>query len=442
MGDFAGLSGLLEAAPQRYDNEAVARARVETLFLDGRSDSACQEVRIRVAEQQASVYWRKALVYCQLLQDDLDGANLALALLREEGAAEADPVFFALADDLTGLSQLDPAINPATALHLAMYQSTGRPLPVGKAEEASPGLLVLLARTPANGLDQRTAAAERAVELGILPPSELAELYLEHSFDSEQRANAISASEALAGAERRALYYQAARSQDLPAVRAELLNVALAAAREDGTYGLMARVLEPLVAEIPLQPELAWFAETGGRVLYAAGRFEHANAWFTLARQQSLIDPQAVTAVAALWPYSRLAGTTTAAWDGDLSTWAETQPDLAEEEVAERQLLLRTVFQALGQGDPLIWSDLVGAQALGELAALPPDAALVYAVGEASQSGRLGETVLLALLALGEDGPGGAHPLVLHEVLSALARVDLAYEARLLAIEAAVAKGI
>ena len=177
-------------------------------------------------------------------------------------------------------------------------------------------------------------------------------------------------------------------------------------------------------------------------MLYAAGRFEHANAWFTLARQQSLIDPQAVTAVAALWPYSRLAGTTTATWDGDLSTWAETQSSLAEEKIAEHQLLLRTVFQALGQSDPLIWSDLVGAQALDQLAALQPDAALIYALSEASQSGRLGETVLLALLALGEDGPGGAHPLVLHEVLSALARVDLAYEARLLAIEAAVAKGI
>jgi hypothetical protein len=67
---------------------------------------------------------------------------------------------------------------------------------------------------------------------------------------------------------------------------------------------------------------------------------------------------------------------------------------------------------------------------------------MIYALSEASQLGRLGETVLLALLALGEEGPGAAHPLVLHEVLSALAQVDLAHEARLLAIEAAVANGI
>jgi hypothetical protein len=67
---------------------------------------------------------------------------------------------------------------------------------------------------------------------------------------------------------------------------------------------------------------------------------------------------------------------------------------------------------------------------------------MIYALSEASQLGRLGETVLLALLALGEEGPGKVHPLVLHEVLSALTRVDLVYEARLLAIEAAVANGI
>ena len=441
LGDFAGLSGLLEVAPQRYDNEAVARARVETLFLDGRGGSACTEVRARVGELESSAYWRKALVYCQILLDDLDGANLGLALLREEGAVEADPVFFALADSLTGLQQLDPAIRPQTALHLAMFQSTGQPLQVGAVEEASPGLLVLLARASANSLEQRTAAAERAVGLGLMKPTELAELYLDYPFDSGQRANAISASELLSGAERRALFYQAARGQDVAAVRAELLNVALQAARADGSYGLMAQVLGPLVAEIPLQPELAWFADTAGRVLYAAGRFEQANAWLTLARQESLIESQAAMAVTILWPYSRLAGSLGPTSEGDLESWAAAQRGLTPEEIAERQLLLRTLFQATGQADPLIWSDLVGVQSLGS-DVRQPDAATLYALSEASQLGRIGETVLLALLALGEEGPGDAPPLVLHEVLTALIRVGLAYEARLLAIEAAVANGI
>jgi hypothetical protein len=442
MGDFEGLSGLLEVAPQRYDTEAVARARVETLFLDARGDAACKEVRIKVAEQESTVYWRKALVYCQILQDDMDGANLGLALLREEGAADADPVFFALANSLTGVQEIDASVSPTTALQLAMYQSTGRPLPVEAIDQASPGLLVLLTRAQANSLDQRTKAAERAVMLGLIEPAELAGLYLDYPFDADQRANAISASGLLTGPERRALFYQAASGQDVPAARAEILNAALKAAGEDGSYGLMARVLEPLVAGIPLQSELAWFAESAGRVLYAAGRFEQASAWLNLARQESLLNTQAAKAVAALWPYSRLAGALAATWQGDLSTWAETQIGKTPEQTAERELLLRTVFQALGQSDPLTWTDLVGAQPLEQLAGLQPDAALIYALSEASQLDKLGETVLLALLALGEEGPGGAHPLVLHEVLAALMRVNLKQEARLLAIEAAVANGI
>jgi hypothetical protein len=442
MGDFEGLSGLLEVAPQRYDTEAVARARVETLFLDARSDDACKEVRVKVAEQDSPVYWRKALVYCQILQKDADGANLGLALLREQGETDADPVFFALADNLLGLQDLDPALSPATALHLAMYQSTGRPLPVEAIDQASPGLLVLLARTSANSLEQRTKAAERALSLGLLKPAEVGQLYLEYPFDADQRANAISTAGQLSGAERRALLYQAASAQDVPAVRAEILNVALTTGDEDGSYGLRARVFEDLVAGIPLQPELAWFAGTAGRVLYAAGRFEQAGAWLNLARQESLMNTQAATAVTSLWPYSRLAGARASTWQGDLSTWAEAQVRLTPEEVAERQLLLRTIFKALGQSDPLVWTDLVGAQGADQLAGLQPDPALLYALSEASQLDKLGETVLLALLALGEDGPGGAHPLVLEEVLAALMRVNLTHEARMLAIEAAVANGV
>ena len=442
MGDFEGLSGLLEVAPQRYDTEAVARARVETLFLNGRSDEACTEVRIKVAEVESAVYWRKALVYCQILQEDLDGANLGLALLREEGAAEADPVFFALAQSLTGLREIDPSVAPATALHLAMYQSTGQPLPVEAVEQASPGLLVLLARDSANTLEQRTLAAERAVRLGLLEPDAVAKLYLDYAFDAGQRANALSAAAALDGPKRRALYYQAALAQDVPAVRAEILNAALETAREDGAYGLTAAVLVALVADIPLQPELAWFAEEAGRVLYAAGRFEQATAWLNLARQESLIDSQAATAVASLWPYSRLAGARGSTSQADLTTWAEAQAGVTPEEIRERQLLLRTAFNALGQSDPLVWSDLVGAQAPDQLAGLQPDTALIYALSEASQLDKLGETVLFALLALGQEGPGGAHPLVLHEVIAALLRVGLTQEARLLAIEAAVANGV
>ncbi len=442
MGDFDGLTGLLDVAPQRYDSEAVARARVETLFLDGRGEVACQEVRHRVSEFEGSAYWRKALVFCQILLEDFDAAQLGLGLLREEGLAEQDPAFFQLADKLLGLSKDAPSAAPGSALHLAMLQASGGPLPAELGKGASPGLAVLMARAKGNSLAQRAEAAERAAANGLMEPEELAEIYLEFSFAADQRANAISSAEQLEGPERRALLYQAALAQDVPAARAELLNVALADARRQGTYPLTARVLLPLISELPRQAELSWFSESAGRALFSAGRFGEASGWLTLARQESLIDSQAAVAVAALWPYSRLAGMNTPSWKGDLAAWAEARPGASPEETAVRQLFLRVVYQALGNSDTLSWSDLVGVQPPEGGGGPQPDTALIYALSEASQLGRRGETVLLSLLALGEGGPGQCHPLVLHEVLRALTRVDLGHEARLLAIEAAVAHGI
>ena len=55
---------------------------------------------------------------------------------------------------------------------------------------------------------------------------------------------------------------------------------------------------------------------------------------------------------------------------------------------------------------------------------------------------RLGETVLLSLLALGESGPGDADPVVLSRVLSSLRNIGLEAEARALAVEAALAAGL
>jgi hypothetical protein len=115
---------------------------------------------------------------------------------------------------------------------------------------------------------------------------------------------------------------------------------------------------------------------------------------------------------------------------------------VAPDDLARHRVLLRVLFQALGTSDSLAWTELIGTSPPVVGGQPAPDAALLYALSEASEFGRLGETVLLALVALGEAGPGGSDPLVLHEVVAALARVGLEDEARMLAIEAAVAGGV
>lgn len=436
LGDIAGLNDLLRVVPQRHDEEPIAQARIEGLLLDGESASACQQIRGQIASRPGTSYWRKALVFCQILSDEVDQAMLGVGLMREQGLSD-DPAFFSLVDVYAGVEVQQLAV--ASPLHFAMLDAVGRPIPQDLIEGASPGLLSAIAKSPEAALDQRALAGERAVAIGILQPETLAGIYGQFSFDAAQLEDPAAAAAELEGPSSRALLYQAARDRKDPASRAKVLRGALDGVRADSLYQMAVRVFLPMLAELPAHAELLWFAETAGRALYAAGRYDRAGAWFTLARQEAVINPQAANVVAVLWPYTRLANSPALAWQGDLEAWRVARADDSDAERG-RQALLRGAFMALGESDSLSWID-IASQSSKSTEALP-DAAMFYALREASETRRLGETVLLSLLILGETGPAESHPMALNSVLAALKRVGLEPEARALAIEAAVAGGI
>ena len=60
----------------------------------------------------------------------------------------------------------------------------------------------------------------------------------------------------------------------------------------------------------------------------------------------------------------------------------------------------------------------------------------------AAQNGRIGETVLFAVLALSEEGPEGVSPVVLSHVVSSLMTIGLEKEASRVAVEASLARGL
>ncbi len=454
LGEVAELNDLLAVVPSRNDDEHRARTRVDGLLLAHDTAEACRLVRNGIASYHQVPYWQKAMVLCQMIAGDVDQMMLGLDLLRERGGDDDDPVFFALAGALFGTAPEIPEDATLTPLHLAMLQTIGTPLPPGQVARAAPALLLAIAQMPNLDIEQRAAAAERACAMGLLDGAALARVYDDFSFTPEELAGAIGATETMAGVGLHALLYQAARDQNLPASRAEILRVALELGEAERLYPALVPVYLPLLLEIPVTPELSWFAADAGRALYAAGRYEQASAWLSLGRQEALINPQAGTAAASLWPYSRLAGGAALTTDGTLAAWRDLRAGMGARGGAEGagggaggdvglhrgQTLLRAVFQALGERDPLSWGQIAAeGEAVNRIA---PNAALLYALDEASESRRIGETVLLSLIVLGAEGPGESHAYALSAALTALTRVGLETEARTLAIEAALASGI
>jgi hypothetical protein len=439
MGEVDGLNELMAVVPSRLDNEDLARVRVDGLLVAQENDEACRQIRNGIIAYKAGPYWQKAMVFCNMAAGDTDKVMLGVDLLRELGAAD-DPVFLTLASAAAGGTADVPADAPLSPLHLAMLGTAGQPIPPAAVAQASPALLVAIARSPKADIQVRAHAAELATAAGLLTGEALAQIYGAFTFTPEQLGNAISTFQSGPGPMARAMLYQAARAQNLPATRAEVLRVALRPSGAAEVYQAVVRAFLPLLLEVPATSELAWFAGTAGRALYAAGQFEAASAWLALGRQEAILNPQAATAVAALWPYSRLAGDTAMTTAGSLASWSGMGGPAGDTAQARRQSLLRAAFQALGEQDSLPWSTIATA---ADVPARPlPAAALLYALQDASESQRVGETVLLVLVVLGTAGPADSHVMALSGAIAALNRLGFEQDARALAIEAALANGV
>ena len=364
-------------------------------------------------------------------------ATMLAGLLREQATDASDP-FFALIDALGGGGPA-PAIDARdpTGLEFAMLHAAKAPPPAAAA--ASPNGAVLramafLAETP---VDLRLAAAERAYDSGIITDDELIELYNAVGFPAERIKAPFAAADAEWGPSTRALLIRTAATQANPVARAETLQRALALAAKQGGRDALLRIGGIVVRDIDQGAVPAGFVPDAVRMLFAVGASDTASVW----TQRIQVDPAARDGAAALWPLAEIAGAPAAAWDSAaFANWLDAARKAAPDAADSRAALLISLCSGLGTTIPS--TDWAAAMATDPVQRPAPGAVVLRLLSEAAAGKRVGETVLLALIAIGEGGPANAHPLALASALSALSATGLDHDARALALEAALAAGL
>lgn len=446
VGDTEALSRFLDIVPRRYDEEPIARARIDTAMLNGAVEDGCREVQNGMRLYFSLPYWQKALIYCQLAAGQAVQARLGIGLLRETGQAD-DAGFRAMVEALSGSAESGDAesgaeVPPALAakpLPFALLQARGRSLPAESVAAADLGVLVAMAKSSKTRIELRTAAAETAVALGALAPKTLAAAYARFDFDAEDLAGPPDALPALADPRLRALAYQRVERQATPEARAAALVAALRSAWSEAEgYRALALALQPALRKLSPTPQQAELARDAGRALYVAGKLESAAAWRRAAETSAAADVSGPDGAKALWPYWRLAGGRAAVRQADLDAWKAARPDAAQ---ADRQAeFLRAAFRALDPAEAATLADLTATANRAAQDAGDPD--LLFDLAAAAAAQRRGEVVLRSLLLLAPGDLVEATPAMLKGVLSALKDVGLELEARALAIETALAKRI
>jgi len=452
-GQLASAADLLSRISSQVQDDSLARERADTALLTGHLQRACSQAR-DAARSANNPYWLKLLAYCRAISGDSGGAGLALDLLHDSG--ESDPVFQKLYDALppngktpdkrrSGLIKSLP--NPAP-LYLSMLATINHTIPSNAIDHASPLVLSAIATAPNASPRLRAQAAEMAAAMGALPVSDLIKAYSAETFSDKQKSAAKAKAEnrATDQAEARplAMLYQLTLSESDPRERADLLRTVWNVARKVGAYEMIAKANLAATKSLPVSADLIGYSADIARALLVAGDRDQALAWYNMARSAAANQNiAAVRAVLDMWPLVQLSDVNrTQTWSPDVVNlwWRSQQVVSAEEKVSKANLL----FSALDGLDYSIsdkqWRRLLAPPLTAEnfKTASP---ALIRDLASASKAHRVGETVTLALIALGKDPLKSASPALLGRIAQALKAVGLEDQARALILEIAVARG-
>ena len=436
-----GLTGavaeMMASAPAPETDGVLMQLHIDNRLLLNDNEAACKGAAVS-AEMLDPLFRDRIAIFCSILAGDKDAASFSTNLLREGGDLD-DPTFFTLADSLTaGTRPNVKSLTDPAPIHLAMAAAAKAKLPSDVLETRSPLMLRALANSPLVSDSVQLAAAERAVLAGALDASNLAERYAALKFSKKELDSAISIAEGEHSPRNRALLYQAMKLRKLPVARAGAIQKAWSLAAADGIFRLGVAVYRAELEALQPGAELAWFAPEAARALFLLDQPEQALAWATTA-QHFAKEPEEKRAAALLWPLTALAeGSATGPGH---ERWLAAAMEENAAEAGMHAGFAYSLFEAMGERVPdNRWAVLLqGSVRAGVLA---PDPAYMRAFRKAAQAGRRGETILLAVLVLGNGDLTEDGPTLLSEIVVGLRKVGLENEGRRLAIEAALAAGL
>lgn len=169
--------------------------------------------------------------------------------------------FAALLEGAVGLGDKPAVAGPLDATTLFLAIQAAVPVEEKAVAQATPAIAAAVARTDSLPVALRLAAAERAAGAGLIEGALLGRLYAEFPLPPERLAEPLAEAEKHPGAEGRAVLYQAARLEVVPARRLERLAAGWRHAR-DGDAGLaFGLAAAPLVREV--SPRSTWHPSPG-----------------------------------------------------------------------------------------------------------------------------------------------------------------------------------
>jgi len=402
----------------------------------GQAKAACARLKSAGAASSGmpkglAVELLKMTIYCRAHAGDIAGANLVVNLAREQGIGStyATRAVLALEAKKTAAPKLPKKPDLVDYSFTALFPKAHLGDLIEKA--SAPVLSAML-----NDQRQPQAAylriAERCLRLNIIEPKTMTEIYSRSRFEASELNDPRAAITRYQNRpEGRALLYRALQDEREPTRRAELAKQLLMNARRAGLYGPIAKLLGDTLLRLPQSNALQWFTEPAIEIALASGQYEKALSWSVFGSASVSANPHNhlnwltlidIGAPENVVPNGAgLAATEEAALAGSFSP----------------QTLHRlvTVLDALKYDVPIqLWNRASASPqpTSGHL----PETGILSELEVAASSNQYGKVILYSMIALGRDGPQGAHIIALGDTIKAMSKAGMQDEARNIGLEA------
>jgi hypothetical protein len=289
----------------------------------------------------------------------------------------------------------------------------GQEIPDEALKNLSPASLALIARFEKMPLPTRLIAAQMALQLGNFKGEEVLILLKEAPLAD--------------------LLEKFAKGLKLP--KTENLLTLFKTAANEKKLSLVAEVFKPLLIKIDPSSETLLLAPSLIRAFLEVGEKDLAQKWGTFFMRES--PDEAIASLPLLhlvFPENR--------WgEAQLQAWQAYQSREHPEQAAQNSYLLRHVLEALGEAPGPAMKGEPAAPSWRQEKALFDEKSLTL-LGSAATSKRKGEVLLLTLTIIGEMPLRDFSPDKFTHLLGALHKAGYDTEARSLALEFLLAKGI
>jgi len=382
---------------------------LELQWLEGEQKKACEKIT-NLMRVFPSISVKEQNIYCLYLNGEYERAKIANELLSELDSKTSSVMqaFF----EPSSQPKLDTFITSSPFL-LTLWCALGKDIPTEKLNTLAPSSLALIVRSASAPIKARLLAAETALQEGIISSDTFTSLL--NQAPSE--------------------YFFSEVARELRPLNPEKMALLFKKAADEKRLGLIGYIYKQPLSQIELSPTTLILAPHMIRTFLEAGEKDLAQKWGDYFIREA--PKEAISLLPLLYlafPQCTGDGHFTTAWHAYMR---ETLPGKAPAYPS----MIKDILEVLEENP----SSVLPAEPMTHSRQQdhnPFDQHNLALLKSASENQRKGETLLLILIAIGENHLSDLSINKFIPLLRALNQVGYTAEARSLALEFALAKGI